>query len=346
MTRCAIFLFFALSSLAQATDFDLAFSYGQSRDFWQTVQSVQDRTGNISDIQAAVKDRYGKPDLLYSYLDASYARPHELFDGNYFNRVLIGTRAEAVAGGEISNPVSPEIQAYANSTGIASFGFTSSPMLEDHSFFELKSLVGFGTEKRLYAQGAELIDSIPVRSGLLFLGGLEGSFADQSKVGDDFWITSYIMARGVYFHSTVSDPKSRSEDNSFAVFRWRIQNEWLKETETFLAKNTRVGIISVTGQNPQPYLVLPITWDYQQHLSAFPGFESIGGIGGIVRFLNKKSLPNVSFYAGLFGGSVGGGLDLQIGSALLQASSYGVENFLTPSRDKTRIWNLSLGFAL
>lgn len=335
-----------LCTSAQATDFELSGAYGQSRDFWQTVQGVQDKTGNISDIQEVVKDRYGKPDILYSYLDAAYARPHELFDGDYLDRVLIGTKAEALAGGEISNPVSPEIQAYASSVGIASLGFTSSPRLLSKAFYELKGLAGLGPEKRLYAKGAEFIDAIPVRSGMLYLFGGEGNYQNQNFIGEDFWITTAAQLRAVYFRSTVPAPKNKEESNSFTAVRWRLQNEWLKQTETFLSGNTRVGIITVLGQNPQPFLALPITWDYQQRLGLFPGYGSIGGLGGIIRFLNRRSMPNIAFYAGLFAGSPGGGLDLQIDSVLLQASTYGIENFLTPSRDKTRIWSLSLGFAL
>ncbi len=96
-----LLLLLPLSSLA--ADFDLSLAYGQSRDFWKTVHEVQDRTGNLTEIQNVVKDRYGKPDLLYSSLDAAYA--YEAFDSGLLGRVVIGTRAEALAGGEISNPI-------------------------------------------------------------------------------------------------------------------------------------------------------------------------------------------------------------------------------------------------
>lgn len=335
-----------MAPLARAADFDFSLSYAQSRDFWNTVQDIQDRTGNLSEIQKVVKDKYGKPDILYSYLDASYSYPHEWYESDLLSRMVIGTKAEALAGGEISNPVFPEIQAYANSVGILSFGLTSEPRLDLHSFLETRLLLGLGPEKRIYAQGAELIDAIPVRSGTLLLGGGEIQFIDRSSVGEDFWITTSLLLRGTYFHSTVKDPKSRKEEHSYATWRWRLQNEWLKETETFLSNNTRFGLISVLGQNPFPYLLMPVTWDYQQKLRLYPGLSSISGIGGIIHFLTESSLPNVTFFTGYFGGAIGGGLNLQLGSVLLQANSYGVESLLTPAREKTRIWNLSLGVAL
>lgn len=333
-------------SLAQAADFDIGVSYGQSRDFWRTVEAVQDRTGNLVEINEVVKDRYGKPDLLYSYLDAAYSYPHDAFESDLLGLVVIGTRAEAIAGGEISNPISPEIQAYASSTGIFSLGLRSKarPLSTN---LDARLLLGLGPEKRLYAQGAEFIDAIPVRSGILFLGGAELLLLDQSAVGEDFWITTELLLRGVFFHSTTAPAKSRpNEDRSFAAWRWKLQNEWLKETPTFLSRRTRVGIISVVGQNPLPFLSMPITWDYQQKLTFYPGLKSISGLGGIVRFVSDNALPNVSFYGGYFGGAIGGGADLQIGSFLLNASTYGVESLLTPSREKTRIWSATLGLAL
>ena len=340
-----MWLLLLLPFLAHAADFDLSLGYGQSRDFWRTVQEVQDRTGNLSEIQEVVKGRYGKPDLLYSYLDAAYSFPHEDFDSELLSETVIGTRAEAMAGGEISNPISPEIEAYANSTGIFSIGFRSKP--QSASFLDARLFAGLGPEKRLYAQGAEFIDAIPVRSGTLFLGGAKVAFLDRSAVGEDFWITTDIALRGTYFHSTTSPAKSRPDDKrSFATLRWRIQNEWLKETQTFLSSHTRLGILSVLGQTPLPFLDLPVTWDYQQKLKLYPGLASISGIGGIARLLTQSALPNVAFYGGYFGGALGAGLDLQLKSVLLNASTYGVENTLTPAREKARIWNLSLSVAL
>src|SRR5690606_10166434 len=148
--------------------------------FWKTVQEIQDRTGNLSEIQAVVKDRYGKPDLLYSYLDASYNYPHEHFDSGSLGLAVIGTRAEALASGEISNRIAPSIQAYANTTGIFSFGLHSKLERDRKTFVDARLLGGIGPEKRLYAQGAELIDSIPVRSGILFLGGGEINLLNRS----------------------------------------------------------------------------------------------------------------------------------------------------------------------
>jgi hypothetical protein len=336
-----------LPSAAPAADFDLSLGYGQSRDFWKTVQEVQDRTGNLSEIQSVVKDRYGKPDLGYSYLDAAYSYPHEAFDSSLLGLTMIGTRAEALAGGEISNPISPEIQAYADSVGIFSFGLRSIPAPDRETYLDLRLFAGLGPEKRLYAQGAEFIDAIPVRSGTLILGGSELNFLNRSAVGEDFWITTDIFLRGTYFHSSTPTPKSRpKEDREFITLRWRLQNEWLKQTDTFLSSNTRFGILSVLGQNPLPFLNLPTTWDYQQKLELYPGLSSISGIGGIVRFLTDNSLPNVAFYGGYFGGALGGGVDLQLGPVLLNGSTYGVESLLTPAREKTRIWNASLSVAL
>ncbi|RYZ96767.1 MAG: hypothetical protein EOP11_22970, partial [Proteobacteria bacterium] len=67
---------FALAPAARATDFDVGLAYGQSRDFWRLVNDIQDRTGNAAEIDALAHDRYGKPDVVYSYLDASYSYPH------------------------------------------------------------------------------------------------------------------------------------------------------------------------------------------------------------------------------------------------------------------------------
>lgn len=335
-----------LGAPSHAADFDIGLNYGQSRDFWGTVQDIQNKTGNLSEINSVVRQRYGKPDILYSSLDAAYSYPHDHFESDLLGLAVVGTRAEALAGGVISNPISPEIQAYANTTGIFSFGLRSRPRpLASH--VDARLLLGLGPEKRLYAQGAEFIDAIPVRSGILFLGGAEILFLDQSNVGEDFWITTEILLRGLYFHSTTDAPKSRpSEDNSFATLRWKLQNEWLKETSTFLSSRTRFGIVSVLGQTPLPYLSLPITWDYQQRLALNPGLKSISGLGGLVRFVNENALPNVSLYGGYFGGALGAGLELQLGSVLFSASTYGVESYLTPARDTTRLWSASMGIAL
>lgn len=340
--RTLFILFFFLPTWVLAADFDLAFSYAQSRDFWKTVQSVQDRTGNLPEIQEVVKDRYGQPDILYSYLDAAYAAPQEYFDSEIFSHYVIGTRAEALAGGEVSNPVSPEIQAYANSTGIFSFGLRGRPILTSGSFFETRVMAGLGPEKRLYAQGAEFIDAIPVRSGLLALAGLEASWHHRGAVTQDFWITSALTLRGLYFHSTTEGPKSRVEDNAFATLRWRLQNEWLKEWN----QNLRIGLLSVVGQNPFPFLPLPITWDYQQRLQLYPGLASVTGGGAILRLLSRGSLPNLALYAGVFAGAFGAGLDLHWGAIALNASTHGVENALTAARERTRLWSASLGVAL
>lgn len=346
--RFALLFFYALLPMPSlAAGFDFSIGYGQSRDFWQTVQAVQDRTGNLGEIQSVIKDKYGKPDLVYSYLDAAYTYPHEAFDSSFLGLVVVGTRAEALAGGEISNPISPQIEAYANSVGIFSFGLRSMPEPTANSYIDARLMAGLGPEKKLYAQGAEFIDAIPVRSGTLILGGGEIVFLNRSSYGEDFWITTDILLRGIYFHSSTPPPKSRpKEEKSHVAWRWKLQNEWLKQTDTFLSSRTRFGILSVVGQNPQPFLTLPVSWDYQQKIELYPGLRSISGIGGIIRFLSESATPNVALYGGYFGGAFGAGVDLQLGSVLLNASTYGIENRLTPAREKTRIWNASLGVAL
>jgi len=342
-----IAFFAVLPAPARATDFDLSLAYGQSRDFWRLVGDIQDRTGNAAEIDALARNRYGRPDVIYSYLDAAYAYPHSHFNWEPFGMLVIGTRAEALAGGEISNPISPEIQAYANATGIASIGYRSLNAPGRKTFWEARLLGGVGPEKRLYAQGAEFLDTIPVRNGALFLGGAFLQMMNHAQPGEDFYVTTDLFVRTVYFHSTTDAPLSKpDEDLSFFTVRWKLQNEWLKEVDTFLSSRTRLGIISVLGQNPTPFLNLPVTWDYQQHLKTYPGFRSTSGIGGIARFLNDRALPNVALYGGFFGGAFGGGADLQLGPVVLNASTYGLENFLSPSREKTRIWNATLGIAL
>lgn len=343
----ALLLLSLFSASAQAAGFDLSLAYGQSRDFWQTVQDVQDRTGNLTEIQTVVKDRYGRPDIIYSYLDAAYTYPHEAFDSSFLGLTVIGTRAEALAGGEISNPISPEIQAYANSVGIFSFGLRSMADPSSRSYIDARLMAGLGPEKRIFAQGAEFIDAIPVRSGTLILGGGEILFLNRSAVGDDFWVTTDLLLRGTYFHSSTPTPKSRPlESRTHVAWRWKIQNEWLKETDTFLSRRTRFGILTVLGQTPQPFLNLPVTWDYQQRIELYPGLRSVSGIGGIVRLLSDRALPNLALYGGYFGGAFGAGIDLQLGAVLLNGSTYGIENNLTPAREKTRLWNVSLGIAL
>jgi len=289
-------------------DFDLGVGYSQSRDFWETVHDVQNKTGNLTEIQNAFQDRYGRPDIVFSYLDAAYAYPHGWFDSDAFSHAWIGTRAEALAGGQVSNPIFPEIQAYANSVGIASYGLRSrgDAMARGESFWSWRILAGMGPEKRLHAQGPELIEAIPVRSGTLLLAGTEVIFLDQTEYGGDFWITTNLMVRPVYFKSSTPPSNSRpEEERSFATWRWKIQNEWLKQVETPLSSRTRFGIISVVGQNPVPFTSIPVSWDYQQKLQLFPGLGSTSGLGGIVRLLSDRALPNFALYVGDFGGVIG-----------------------------------------
>lgn len=338
-----------LSLPAHAADFDLAGGYAQSRDFWKTVQQIQDQTGNIAEIQKVVSDKYGQPDVAYSYLDASYSYEQGLFDSETFSHAWIGTRAEALAGGEISNPIFPEIQAYADTVGITSYGFRSAPdaMARGRSAWTLRALAGLGPEKRLRAEGPELIGSIPVRSGTLMLAGAEVTFLDQSEFGGDFWITTNALVRPTFFHSTTQPADSfPDEERSFWTWRWRVQNEWLKEVETPLASRTRYGLISVIGQTPIPFTSIPVTWDYQQKTQLFPGIGATGGLGGILRLISERSLPNLAVYAGIFGGALGGGVDLQLGPVLLNASSYSLENALTTSHDRTRLFQATAGVSL
>jgi len=345
----AILAFAAPVQSALAADFELGVGYSQSRDFWETVHEVQNQNGNLSDIQRVVDERYGKPDIVFSYLEASYAYEHGWFASETFSHAWIGTRAEALAGGQVSNPIFPEIQAYANSTGIASYGFRSSPeaLALGRSFWSWRLFGGLGPEKRLYAKGPELIDSIPVRSGTLLTAGTELQYLGQKEFGGDFWITTNALLRPTWFSSSV--PPARSQpirQRSFATYRWRLQNEWLKEVETPLSYRTRFGLISVLGQNPVPFTSIPFTWDYQQRLQLFPGLGGTGGLGGILRLTRDNALPNLALYGGHFGGSLGGGIDLQLGPVMLNASTYGLENALTASHDKTRLWQAAVGVAL
>lgn len=349
MRLLALFLLYCLlaPAPARATDFDLGLAYGQSRDFWSLVQGIQDNTGSISGIESLVKDRYGRPDILYSYLDASYAYKHDHFASDTFGQLVIGTRAEALAGGEVSNPVFPQIQAYANTTGIASIGYQTEIVPGRRTFLQVRLLGGLGPEKRLYAEGAEFLDNIPVRNGMLFLAGASFQLLDHAEVGEDFYITTDLLLRPEYFLTTVDAPASKPDQKmSFGTVRWKLQNEWLKDVGSLVGSRARVGLITVTGQTPLPFLNLPITWDYQQRLKVYSGFRSISGVGAMGRLLNDRSLPNVAVYAGYFGGAVGGGVDVQLGPVVLNASSYGIENFLTPARELTRLWNASLGIAL
>ncbi len=345
----SLFTTLFLTPLAFPAEFDLGLGYSQSRDFWETVHDVQSKTGDLGEIQRLFNDRYGKPDIVFSYLDAAYSYPQDLFESETFSHAWIGTRAEALAGGEVSNPIFPEIQAYANSTGIVSYGFHSRPdaMARGFSFWSWRVLGAMGPEKRLYAKGPELIEAIPVRSGTLLAAGTELGFLDQSEYGDDFWVTTNALLRPVYFHSSVpAAPSFPDEERSFVTWRWRMQNEWLKEVKTPLSDKTRFGIISVAGQTPVPFTSLPITWDYQQKLQIFPGLGATSGLGGILRLLTDSGLPNVAIYAGEFGGGLGGGLDLQLGVVILNASTYSLENSLTASHDRTRLWQASIGMAL
>jgi hypothetical protein len=343
MLQCIMLILFGviLTPWAHSNDFGLALHYGQSRDFWQTVQSVQDQTGNLSGIEASVRDRFGKPDILHSSLTASYSYPQSQGGILGLDQVVIGTKAEALAGGEISNPVNPRIQAYANSTGIAFFGLKSLPQqAASFTTADIHLLAGLGPEKRLAAEGAEFIDAIPVRSGTLLLGGADFSLVDRSVMGTDFYVSTNLFLRAVYFYSTVPQAKSRTEASRLYAYRWRIQNEWTKEIETFLGKRTQIGIVSVLGQTPLPYLLLPVTWDYQQRLPLYPGLKSISGIGALGRILSPSLA--LSGFGGFFGGAVGGGLDLQWGSVVLSVSSFGVESLLTPAREHTRLYQGAL----
>jgi hypothetical protein len=348
MVLSHIFLIaFALS--AQAADFDLGVGYSQSRDFWETVHEVQNKTGNLTDIQGVFRERYGHPDVAFSYLDAAYAYPHGWFDSDAFSHAWIGTRAEALAGGQVSNPIFPEIQAYANSVGVASYGLRSraDAMAVGQSFWSWRILGGMGPEKRLHAKGPELIEAIPVRSGTLLLLGTELAFLDQTEYGNDFWITSNALVRPVYFKSSTPPAKSRpDEERSFVTWRWKMQNEWLKQVETPFSSRTRFGIISVVGQNPVPFTSIPVSWDYQHKTQLFPGIGSTSGLGGIVRLISDRALPNLALYAGDFGGVIGGGIDLQLGPVLLNGSTYGLENALTVTHDNTRLWQATIGVAL
>lgn len=344
-----VFAALFLPSFVHAADFELAGAYAQSRDFWQTVHAVQDQTGNIGEIQKVVHDRYGQPDIAYTYLDAAYAYPHGWFDSETFSHAWIGTRAEGLAGGEISNPIFPEIQAYANTVGIASYGLRSGAdaLMRGRSFWSWRVFGGWGPEKRLYALGPELIGSIPVRSGSLLLLGTEWNFLDQSEFGDDFWITTNALVRPTFFHSSVEPAASfPDEEHKFWTWRWRIQNEWLKQVETPLSSRTRFGILTVAGQTPIPFSSIPFTWDYQQKTQLFPGLGASSGLGGIVRILTDSGVPNIAAYFGEFGGALGGGLDLQLGPVLLNASSYALENSLTTSHDRTRLWQFTAGVSL
>jgi hypothetical protein len=343
-----IFLALATPS-AFAAEFDLAGGYAQSRDFWETVHAIQDQTGNIAEIQKVVHDRYGKPDVGYSYLDAAYSYPHGWFDSETLTHAWIGMRAEALAGGEISNPVFPEIQAYADTVGISFYGLHSDPaaLVQGHSYWSVRGLFGYGPEKRLYAEGPELIGSIPVRSGSLLVGGLEANYVNQSEFGNDFWITTNALIRPTYFHSSVESAASfPDEEHSFWTWRWRVQNEWLKQVDTPLSSRTRFGLLSVAGQTPIPFSALPVTWDYQQKTQLFPGLGASSGLGGIVRLISDRALPNLAAYFGEFGGALGGGVDLQLGPVLLNASSYALENALTTSHDRTRLWQVTAGVSL
>ena len=342
-----IIVLLSLITAARAADFDASFSYAQSRDFWHTVQDIQNRTGNLPEINGVIKDKFGKPDILYSYLDASYQRPQDWMDNSLFTHFSVGTHAEALAGGEVTNPISPEIQAYADSIGIMSFGLQGLSSVTEGSSLQSKVQFGLGPEKRLYAHGAEFLDAIPVRTGMLILAGLDNTFLHRNAVGDDFWISTEVNLRATYFHSSVTPVAKIPEDKtSFTAVRWKIQNEWLKEVETPISNRTQLGLISVLGQDPVPYLRLPVTWDYQQKLKLYPGFSSIGGLGGLVRLVSDTSLPTTTFYGGIFSGSLGAGLDLQFGKIFFSAATFSLENGISVSRDSTRIWNASLGMAL
>src|SRR5687768_2942241 len=92
----------SLASPAFATDLNLGLSYAQSRDFWRTVDDVQNKRGDISAINQALYDRYGKPDLLFSYFHGEYVYKHDYFDSELLGQAFFGTQAEAIAGGEVS----------------------------------------------------------------------------------------------------------------------------------------------------------------------------------------------------------------------------------------------------
>jgi hypothetical protein len=348
------FLFLAAVSLsaplaARGANFDLSVGYAQSADFWKVVQQIQDQTGNLGPILKLVNDQYGQPDVGFTYLEAGYSYPQEWLPSEALSHAWITTKAEALAGGEISNPILPIVQAYANTTGIVSYGLRSAPEAKaaGHCLWGIRVLGGLGPEKRLYAQGPEFLDTIPVRSGTLALAGAEVSFLDQSELGGDFWITTNALVRPVYFHSSVDpSPDLPDEPTSFMTWHWQLENEWLKEVPTSLSPHTRIGIITTLGQTPIPFTSVPITWDYQQKTQLFPGLGAISGIGGILRIVSENSSLGLATYLGEFGGGFGGGVNAQLGPILLNGSSYTLENDLTTSHDKTRLYQVTAGVSL
>ncbi|MCO5142943.1 MAG: hypothetical protein M9962_07630 [Oligoflexia bacterium] len=347
-TLSAIFTLFSIILLGaetKAADLSLSLSYAQSRDFWKTVQSIQDKTGDIGAIHQVIKDKYGKPDLLYSRFSASYSFEQNGDFPEFIDNFFVGTNAEALAGGGVQNPISPEVHAYASTMGIGSAGFLS---ISDskQSIFSMQTLLGLGKQKQLDAKGAEFIDAIPVRNGILALGGVDLDYVYRTSFGDNFWTTNSVGIRPIYFFSNIDPPLSESETKySYLVLRWRLESEWLKQFSSDYF-DWSLGIHTIAGQSPYPGLILPITWDYHNRLQLLPSLGSVSGIGLVAKLFGDGSYANLTSHAGIYGGEIGGGLGLHIKTFSLNASTYSIENYFHRSEGKTRIWSASIGVVL
>lgn len=329
------------------TEFSLNVGYSQSSDFWKTVQEIQSKSGNIQEIQSVLDNRYGQSETLFSTLRAQYSADHALWDEDFLHQAYFGSDAEALAGGEAANPVSPEITAYTNSVGILSAGLKSR-FSRDGLRLSARGFGGFGPEKRIHVAGTELIDGLPVRTGTLLLAGGEIKAGHRVSLEGGFEIDGEASWRPTYFTSDVGPSNVRPDEKfQFWTHRWRLDSKWLKDFNDGLADQNQFGVVAILGQQPLPNAdLLPISWDYQNRLKTWPGLAALAGTGILYRALSGDGSNELEIHAGIYGGHLGAMAQYRYRALELRAATYSLDNGLGLSGVNARIWSLGLGISL
>lgn len=326
--------------------------YGNTPDFWGTVENLDEKKDNIKELDRYLDPRYGKNELGLSHFEFSAFIPQKKIISDIFPFFKFHIRGDALAGGEVLNPVFPQIKAYQSITGEGGFGLYRPIKYTDN--FEIGSSFGFqfgtGELKTLEMHASDFIEKTPIQKGDLNFVTFNFSFGFTQLMFDHFRSEHTLNGLPTFlnYHVTEQDLKPGWKEKVWKA-RWNYIGKWFLSTDEYANENGfHLGVLSSFGNFPIPNTsLLPKSWEYVHDRSLTNSFTKMSGVGMFGQvFFDPSSLYFLELQAGTFAGLFGGSGSLRLNWFYLEAGSWGLDTGVRYLIEETRLSYGKIGIVL
>ncbi|MBI3542319.1 MAG: hypothetical protein HY075_03455 [Deltaproteobacteria bacterium] len=322
-------------------DFEVRVAYAQSAAAWGTVHDVKTAQGSLPALNEVLKREYGVPEEAVTSFAMSYSTT---LSKGASDRVRFAATADGVGYALVQNPVVPELHGDAVAIGTFGGGYSFDAGGVD---FGVGAVAGVGREKRIDATSTDLIESIPLRNGAVYLYGADFELARRFRFDRSTAFRLSGSAKETLVETTTPSASAGGAlgASSQLFHRWRAAGTLERAVELAFLQRSVLLVEGIAGPQPLPVSVLPRIWDYAHNLYPTPELGAMFGAGlGLRAALSRAS--RLETHVGYYGGYPGGMLALKLSAVDLTLASWGLENSAAYHVLGERLWQASLGFSL